>query len=134
MVFLSMASFSEPFNGPLGRYTEQAQHSVVGKTVWVPYNFNAKFEIYRFLLPSAIIRAYREENAVDLNKLAQQYSVFAVRVPLGTQICVGCTLLGQRFDLRDRHSNEELRALLKGKVFENLFQQEMLIQAPEKAK
>ena len=130
LVFLSLAAFLRPFDGALGNYSNETQRRMAGTEVWVPYDFNAKYELYRFLLPGAVIRGYREERQQDVAELAQRYPVFAVRVPLGTAPCAGCRILGERLDLRGRHSQAELADILRGRVFENLFLTDMLIESP----
>lgn len=130
LAFLSLAAFLRPFDGALGNYSSETQRRMVGAEVWVPYDFNAKYELYRFLLPGAAIQGYREERVQDVAELARRYPVFAVRVPLGTEVCAGCRILGERLDLRGRHTQAELAAILRGEVFENLFLKEMLIESP----
>lgn len=130
LVFFSLAAFLRPFDGALGNYSSETQRRMVGAEVWVPYDFNAKYELYRFLLPGAAIQGYREEREQDVAELAGRYPLFAVRVPLGTEACAGCRVLGERLDLRGRHSQAELTEILHGKVFENLFLKEMLIESP----
>ena len=130
LVFLSLAAFLRPFDGVLGNYSSETQRRMAGAEVWVPYDFNAKYELYRFLLPGAAIQGYREEREQNLAALASRYPVFAVRVPLGTNACKGCRILGERLDLRGRHTEAELAEILRGKVFENLFLKEMLIESP----
>lgn len=129
LVFLALAAFLRPFDGALGNYSGETQGRVAGRKVWVPYDFNAKYELYRFLLPGADIAGYREERAPDVAELARRYPLFAVRVPLGAAPCAGCRVLGERLDLRGRHSSAELAEILRGKVFENLFLKEMLIES-----
>ena len=64
-LLLSFAAFLAPLDGPPGRYDEAAQRSVRGRTVWVPVDFIAKEEGYRFLLPEADVRGYPEERGVS---------------------------------------------------------------------
>lgn len=130
LVFFSLAAFLRPFDGALGNYSSETQRRMVDAEVWVPYDFNAKYELYRFLLPGAAIRGYREEREQNVAELAGRYPLFAVRVPLGTEACAGCRVLGERLDLRGRHNQAELTEILHGKVFENLFLKEMLIESP----
>ena len=130
LVFFSLAAFLRPFDGALGNYSSETQGRMAAREVWVPYDFNAKYELYRFLLPGALIQGYREEREPDVAELAKRYPVFAVRVPLGTPLCKGCRLLGERLDLRGRHNQAELTGILHGRVFENLFLKEMLIESP----
>lgn len=132
LVFLSLAAFLRPFDGTLGNYSSETRRRMAGTEVWVPYDFNAKYELYRFLLPGAAIQGYREEREQNVAELAGRYPLFAVRVPLGVEACAGCRVLGERLDLRGRHSQAELTEILHGKVFENLFLKEMLIESPVK--
>lgn len=131
--FFSLALFLRPFDGALGQYDASVQRQMQGVEVWVPYDFNAKDELYRFLLPAAQIHGYREERQPEPRELARQYPRFAVRVPLNadlTLLCPGCRLIGERLDLRGRHTPEEQQEILHGKVFENLFVKEVLLAAP----
>jgi len=130
LAFLSLTTFLRPFDGALGNYSAETQRRVTGAEVWVPYDFNAKYESYRFLLPGAKIQGYREQRNQDIDELALRYPVFSVRAPLGTKLCKGCRLLGERLDLRGRQSSEEIREILRGKVFEYIFLKDMLIEAP----
>ncbi|RMG54895.1 MAG: phospholipid carrier-dependent glycosyltransferase, partial [Gammaproteobacteria bacterium] len=57
-VYLQLSLFFLPFDGPAGNFNPQAIQSVQGKRVCAPYNFNAKYERYRFLLPGAEIEGY----------------------------------------------------------------------------
>jgi 4-amino-4-deoxy-L-arabinose transferase-like glycosyltransferase len=129
LVFFSLAAFLGPFDGTLGNYRSETQRNMVGREVWVPYDFNANYELYRFLLPGAAIQPYRDQRDQDVAELAKRYSLFAVRVRLGTEPCTGCRVIDERLDLRGRHSSAELSAILHGKVFENIFLKEMLIES-----
>jgi 4-amino-4-deoxy-L-arabinose transferase-like glycosyltransferase len=60
LCYLSFAAFLRPFDGPLGRYDADTQRQVQGREVWVPVDFIAKEEGYRFLLPGAHVRGYQE--------------------------------------------------------------------------
>ncbi len=129
LVFLSLAAFLRPFEGPPGLYTSATQQRVAGREVWVPYDFNAGFERYRFLLPAAGIKGYEEQREPDVAVLARRYPLFIVRLPLEAAVCAGCRLISERLDLRGRHSPAEMNEILQGKVFGNLFLKEMLIES-----
>ncbi|MES2770953.1 MAG: phospholipid carrier-dependent glycosyltransferase [Pseudomonadota bacterium] len=157
--FLSLASFLRPFEGDLGRYSVATQASLSGQKVYAPYDFNAKDEAYRFLLPGALIVGYREESEpvegaasvtpqrLRLSTLRQRYpQLFAaqraaapealhliVRMPLGTLPCTSCRLIATRLDVRGRQSPQALQAILRGQVLANLFVQEMLLEVPSSA-
>ncbi|MRD72242.1 phospholipid carrier-dependent glycosyltransferase [Rhodocyclus tenuis] len=130
LVFLSLAAFLRPFDGALGQYPQETQRRLAGAEVWVPYDFNAKYELYRFLLPGATIRGYVEEREENIAELASTYPIFAVRVPLATESGERCEVIGQRLDLRGRQTDAEIKAILHGKVLENLFLKELLMECP----
>ena len=48
LLCLSLAVALRPLDGPLGQYSADAQQYVSGKQVWVPCNFRAVDEGYRF--------------------------------------------------------------------------------------
>ena len=134
LVFLTAAAFLRPFDGEHGNFSAEAQRQVAGRPVWVPYDFNAKFEAYRFLLPTADIQGYRETRDTNADELARRYALFAVRRPLTTTTptgapCSGCRVIAERLDLRGRHSSAELKEILHGRVFENIFLQELLVES-----
>ncbi len=129
LVFLSMAAFLKPFDGQRGNFSPEAQSLVSGREVWVPSDFSTSEEAYRFILPTARINVYPETPNPNAEELARQYPLFAVRVPLGTAACGGCRVLSRRLDLRGRLSSENIRELLRGKVFENVFLEELLIES-----
>lgn len=138
-VYLGYAAFLRPFDAPLGSYDAAARTAVQGKTVWVPYNFNAKYERYRFMLPGADIQGYREDWNLTPDDLRQRYRWFVVQQPLFAaghnkasrtglpDLCAGCRIMGQRLDLHSHHNNREIRAMLAGQVLENLFVREWLV-------
>jgi hypothetical protein len=130
LVFVSAAAFLRPFDSARGSFSIEAQRQVAGKTVWVPSDFNASYEAYRFLLPAANIQSYREKRDQDPDELARRYALFTVRVPLGGHACTGCKVIAERLDLRGRHSSAEISAILHGKVFENIFLKELLVESP----
>jgi hypothetical protein len=133
LALLSLAGFLRPFDGALGNYSAQTQAELAGRAVWVPYDFNAKYEAYRFLLPGARIHGYVEERNPDVADLAARYPLFAVRQPLDAAPCAGSRVIGERLDLRGRHSSAEIREILGGRVFENLFVKEVLYASPAAA-
>lgn len=130
LVFLSFAAFMRPLDGPLGRFSPEACRYVQGKEVWVPVNFRAKEEGHRFLLPGATPRPYRENRNVNLTVLPAQYPLFILRLPINSPSTPAGRLIGQRLDIGSRHSASQIKAMLGGKVFENLFLREFLVEAP----
>jgi 4-amino-4-deoxy-L-arabinose transferase-like glycosyltransferase len=127
LVLLSIAAFLKPFDGPRGNFDAGAQRAVTGREVWVPSDFSASYETYRFLLPTATIRDYRESRDPNPEALAQMYPIFAVRVPLGSAPCRGCRVLARRLDLRGRLSDADAGQILRGNVFKTLFLEDLLV-------
>ena len=130
LTLLSLAAFLHPFDGAMGTYSEAAQRDVQGKDVWVPCNFRAHDEGHRFLLPNARVHGYDEYWNLTPDELAARYRIFALQLPLNAEPCAGCRVIGQRLDIRGRHSSEELKAMLKGDVFQHLFVKELLVESP----
>ena len=125
--YLTLTGFLSVFDGPMGRYPEKVQWQTAGQTVWVPYNFNAAYEQYRFLLPGADIRGYRSDAGIPLHILRERYPLLIVQQPLTEPICSDCKILGERLELRGRQTDAEIRAMLHGDVAKHLFLREILI-------
>jgi len=130
LALLALAAFLQPFDGTAGRYDAVAQQSAQGKAVWVPCNFRAQDEGYRFLLPGAEVHGYNESWQLTPDELKTRYPLFAVQLPLQAQPCADCTVIGQRLELRGRHNSEEIEDMLRGEVLPHLFVREWLLQAP----
>ncbi|MDD5240254.1 MAG: phospholipid carrier-dependent glycosyltransferase [Sulfuricella sp.] len=128
LMMLFLASFLRPFDGPLGNYSARIQQYAKGKEVRVPCNFRAHDERYRFILPGADIQGYRDDTGLSTTELAARYPLLAVQLPLNETGCANCKIIGQRLDIRGRHNSREIKEMLMGKVFENLFVREMLIE------
>jgi 4-amino-4-deoxy-L-arabinose transferase-like glycosyltransferase len=133
LVLLSLSSLLKPLDGPLGRYDARAQAAVAGRDVWVPVDFIAKEEGYRLLLPDARVHGYADERDPSVPALLQRYPRVVVRLRPGDPVGGEAVLLGERLDLRGRHRGDEIRAILAGRVFENLLVREVLVNAREAA-
>jgi hypothetical protein len=141
LVYGVIAVFTQPIDGPAGRYAPEVQQRLAGQSVWVPCNFRAKFEDHGFLLPASTPRGYAthegplqsvaQDPAAGPAALAARYPVFAWRQGLSAPPprCDGCTVIASRVDLKSRHSSDELKAMLAGRVQENLYLREWLIAA-----
>jgi len=129
LTFLSLAAFLRPFDGPLGNYSPETQRRVQGKEVWVPYNFNAKYERYRFMLPGARIRGYREEPGLQVAELAERYPLFAVRLPAMESPGRHGKIIGQRLDIRSRQNSREIKEMIFSNALQHAFVREFLIEA-----
>lgn len=128
LVMLSLAAFLRPFDGIAGNFSAGAQRYAAGKEVWVPCDFRAVDEGYRFILPGAKIHGYFAGAPLSVGELASRYELFAVQLPLQTP-CDGCKIIGERLEIRGRHSPDELKRILAGEVFEQLFVKELLIES-----
>lgn len=130
LTFLSLAAFLRPFDGALGTYSESAKSYVQDKDVWVSCNFRAHDEGDRFMLSKARVHGYDENWNLTPAELAARYRLFTLQLPLDADACAGCQVIGQRLEIRGRHSPEELKAMLKGDVFQHLFVKELLLESP----
>jgi 4-amino-4-deoxy-L-arabinose transferase-like glycosyltransferase len=130
LTLLGLATFLRPFDGAPGTYSEAAQRYVQGKEVWVSCNFRAGEEDRRFLLQGARVRGYNENWKLTAEQLAARYPIFTVQLPLDVTACKECKVIGQRLEIRSRHSSEELLAMLRGEVYQQLFVREWLLEAP----
>lgn len=127
--YLVFAMFLRPLDGPLGHYDAAAQAATQEADIWVPCNFRAGDEGYRFLLPEAEVHGYQEAPAMTAEFLSERYPMFVVHTPVhqAKLDCEHCQVIGQRLDVRSRHSEAELKAMLYGDVYENLFARELLV-------
>ena len=84
------------------------------------------------LLPGAKLHGYLAKDAEDMSSLTSSYPLVAVHVPGGKEfaVCDGCQIVGKRMEMRARHSDEEIKAMLQGKVSQYLFTTEYLIATP----
>jgi 4-amino-4-deoxy-L-arabinose transferase-like glycosyltransferase len=130
LTYLSYTAFLLPFDGPLGNYEAEAQQYAKGKDVWVPCNFRAKDERYRFILPGAQVHGYKDSQRPSVPELSKQFPLFAAQLSFRNPECPSCKIIGQRTDIRSRYSSAEIKEMLEGKAFEYLFVKELLIEAP----
>ena len=82
LMSLVLAAFMRPLDGPVGTYDAAARQYAQGKSVWVPINFRAKEEGYRFLLPGADVRGYKYDRAQTAAALSARYPLFVFRSPM----------------------------------------------------
>lgn len=132
LVMLSLAAFTRPFDGQPGQFAPAVLQQVQGKDVWVPCNFRAVDEGYRFLLPGAAVHGYYAEPSVPLSELSARYRYFVVALPLGEE-CLDCSVIGQRLVIRGRHNSDEIQRMLHGEVYAHLFEREWLVESSRAA-
>ena len=132
LVYCALTSSLAPLEAALGRYKIETIEAVAGKDVWIPCDYRAKDEEYRLLLPGAQLHGYPSQDATNVSELLATYPLVAVQVPLGSEpvICETCVLVGKRMEMRARHSDSEIRAMIMGQVGEHLFVDEYLVSTP----
>jgi hypothetical protein len=129
LVYLSFAAFLRPFDGPLGRYGAEAQQAARAKQVWVPVNFKASTEEFRLLLPGADIHGYPAQRGLTISELKERFPFFAIQLPMEvTNSPAGVRIVGRRLNLSSRHSADQIKEMIQGKVFQHLFHQELLVE------
>ena len=132
LVYCALTSSLAPLEGRLGRFSVETIAQVQGKDVWIPCDYRAKDEEYRLLMPGATLHGYLSKDAGDIAALTSAYPLVAVHAPLGRspEICESCQIVGQRMEMRARHSNEEIKEMLTGKIGRHLFVNEYLVATP----
>ena len=130
--YCALNSSLSPLEGQLGRYSPAVIEQVQGKDLWIPCDYRAKDEEYRLLLPGGRLHGYLASEASEVAQLSANYPLVLVQAPLGVkpQVCDSCQILGQRMEMRARHSNEEIIEILKGNIAKHLFVNEFLIATP----
>jgi len=130
--YCALTSSLAPLEGSLGRYDASVIQSLAGQDVWIPCDYRAKDEEYRLLLPNAHLHGYLAKDAGEITALSTLYPLVAVQAPIGVkpEICEDCKIVGQRMEMRARHSNAEIQAMLRGHIGEHLFVTEYLISTP----
>ncbi|QWE07991.1 ArnT family glycosyltransferase [Polynucleobacter ibericus] len=132
LVYCALTSSLTPLEGRLGRYSTETISQLQGKDVWVPCDYRAKDEEYRLLIPGAKLHGFLAKEAGDIAGLTSAYPLVAVHAPLGAQpiLCESCQIVGQRMEMKARHSNEEITEMLMGQIGKHLFVTEYLISTP----
>ncbi|HEY6095434.1 MAG TPA: hypothetical protein VIU93_10830 [Gallionellaceae bacterium] len=127
LAYLAFASVVAPLEGPLGRYQASAIAAVSGKTVYVPSNFRAQYERFRFLLPGAEIRSYEEGDTEARDRLLAEGQLVVMDVAPGSD-CTALPVLGSRLTVRSRLPQEDVDKVLYQRQMELLFRRELLVQ------
>jgi hypothetical protein len=130
--YLTLNTGLAPLEGEIGRYDAQAIARVQDKLVAVPCDFRAKDEEYRLLLSGARLEGYPASEAAKGVDLAKRYRYFTAYAPPGVSpvFCDDCEILGKRMEMRARHSQEEIVAIIRGEMGQYLFVNEYLIYSP----
>jgi hypothetical protein len=132
LVYCALTSSLAPLEGGLGRYSAETITQLQNKDVWIPCDYRAKDEEYRLLMPGAQLHGYLAKNAGDVATLTSSYPLVAVHTPLGVKptVCESCQIVGQRMEMRARHTNQEIEEMLMGQIGKHLFVTEYLISTP----
>lgn len=132
LVYCALTSSLVPLEGYLGRFSQETIAQIQGRDVWIPCDYRAKDEEYRLLIPGAKLHGYLAKDASDIAGLSASYPLVAVHTPLGEApiLCESCQIIGQRMEMRARHSNAEVMEMLKGRIGKHLFVTEYLIATP----
>ena len=132
LVYGALTSSLAPLEGQLGRFSAETIEHVQGKDAWIPCDYRAKDEEYRLLLPGVQLHGYFAKDAGDIEGLTKTYPIVAIHAPMGVApiLCDSCQVLGQRMEMRARHSDEEIKEMLFGKIAEHLFVVEYLVSTP----
>ena len=132
LCYCALTTSLSPLEGTLGRYSQTTIEGVAGKDVWVPCDYRAKDEEYRLLLPGAALHGYLAKDATQIDLLTSTYPLVAVQSAIGVEpaLCASCKIVGKRMEMRARHSDAEIQAILRGHIGEHLFVNEYLISTP----
>jgi len=132
LVYCALTSSLAPLEGRLGRYSVETIAQLQDQDIWIPCDYRAKDEEYRLLMPGAKLHGYLAKDASEIAALTSSYPLVAVHAPQGTQpvLCDSCQIVGQRMEMRARHSNEEIQQMLMGQIAQHLFVTEYLISTP----
>ena len=132
LLYFCYGAFLSPFDGPLGHFDQAARDAVRDKKIWVPINFNAREESYRFLLPeAAVLIPYDYKANITIEQMESKVSRFIISLPLTDQSgesLQGAQILGHRLNLIDRFNAQETRDIIMGNVAKYLFHQDLLIE------
>ncbi|MBU3666318.1 MAG: phospholipid carrier-dependent glycosyltransferase [Chthoniobacterales bacterium] len=131
LLYLCYAAFLIPFDGPRGEFDQAAKDFARGKSYAAPINFNAREEIYRFMLPGSDPRPYHV-NDFTFDEIRANNSVFIVTLPLSdmtVENSPGLRVIGTRLQVIDRFNNKETMDMLTGNISRNLFKKDLLVEA-----
>jgi len=68
-------------------------------------------------------------NGPDYFRIGRTLSLFIIRLPMkDTNSPAGFKIVGRRLDLSSRHSPDQIKEMIQGKVFQHLFLQELLVE------
>ena len=132
LCYCALNSSLSPLEGSLGRYDQPSVQALQDQDIWIPCDYRAKDEEYRLLLPRSKLHGYAAKDAGEIEMLTNRFPLVAVQSPIGVEptLCDSCKILGKRMEMRARHSEAEIKAILMGQIGEYLFVNEYLISTP----
>ena len=128
LAYLGFAIVLSPFDGPAGKYTDDAIAQLKGKTVFVPSNFRSKYEQHRFLIPGAEIKGYGSSDSARRKALLDSGAIVAIRLPITSALPNNYIVYGQRTVVRSRLSGAELAQILLHQRTDVLLKREIIVQ------
>jgi 4-amino-4-deoxy-L-arabinose transferase-like glycosyltransferase len=124
-VLLAGSLFLEPFSR---KFSPQACEALRGKTVYFPSRAPLiKHEIYRFLLPGAIVAGYTNERSLD----QIDHTYCARIIDLDEEIPQGYRLIDQVYNLKTRHTNRQIMDMVFHRRLELLLDRLALLERTE---
>ncbi len=134
--YVAFAWVTVPLEGPAGRYDAATIERVSGELVQVPSNFNGDFERFQFLLPGAQFKPYFAVQPVDFDGLQsllaeERWAVVQRRAgnpPCGAAAVPACRIVAERWDIRSRQTNAEIRSSLLAEPQDFWFAREYLVE------
>lgn len=129
LAYLQFSSVLAPITSPLGEYSTEVRRVLEGQRVWVPSNFIAKHERYRFTLPGCEPVAYDPSAAPwTTNGTAAEANRYLVLQPRrDARLPDGSKVLATRLDIATRHTSAEIRQIVFEQRLDLLFQREYLL-------
>ncbi|MGH9334649.1 MAG: hypothetical protein ACRD21_12985, partial [Vicinamibacteria bacterium] len=125
--FFLLALAVAPFEGPLGRFDAERIELLEGRQVFVPSEFVSRHERHRFLLPGARIEGYDPDDADTASRLLQAGRHVIVHRRPGERVEGPFRVIARRFDLRSRHSKEEMWRIVFHRELDLLVREELVI-------
>lgn len=130
-VYLAYALFSMPFEGPRGRFARQTIDAVQGRTVFLPATHDAQEEIYRFMLPGAVIEPVPAGAAATIAELRTEYPLFILTAPCSNTALAqypGMRIIGDRLRLTNPLGGTQHWRGPHGDITGRMFRKDLLIE------
>ncbi len=124
-VLLTGSLFLDPFSR---KYNEQARTALHGKTVYFPSRTPLiKHDIYRFILPGANVVGYTKQD--PLEEIDHTYC--ARIIDLGEEIPEGYRLIDEVYNLKTRHTNQQIKDMIFHRRLELMLDRLALLEKQE---